>query len=227
MRREAVSDAAVRRTASGKGAARTATPVAVRSAVNMSRREVALVAVPRPLPAGDRADEQGVELVDPGVAQVRRHLGELSLQAAVEVPHAARGRVVGQDVGGERVPAGPGQEAPVPAGGGGDRVDEGGHQGCHDAGQVVSPAGVELRQEPMPVLVDGRHPCVEDRRDQPGAIAEVVLGGRVVALSGGQVDVAQGDRLDAPLGEESLGGLDDHQPGCTSGGHAANLSHLS
>lgn len=54
---------------------------------------------------------------------------------------------------------------------------------------------------------------VFDRADQVGLGTEVVADGRIVALPGGLADLTVGDREDAVLGEEPLGGGEDRFTG--------------
>jgi hypothetical protein len=162
-----------------------------------------------------------VELLDAGTAEIGRHLGERVVQAPVQIPDAGGRGVIGQHGGGQRVPTGPGQESPVPAGAGGDGLYQGNDQRTDQPGQIV---GADAGQQAVPLLVDRSHAGLEHGGDEPGAVAEVVVGRRVVPLSGRRVHVAQGHRLDAPLGEQLLGGLQDRQPGRSSGCHTANLS---
>ena len=70
-----------------------------------------------------------------------------------------------------------------------DRVDERRDQGLHQRGTGPRPGRRARRRalasSAVPLFVDGRHAGVEDGGDQPGPVAEVVLGGGVVALAGG------------------------------------------
>ena len=81
----------------------------------------------------------------------------------------------------------------------------------------------------MAALVDDAHAVFEHGHDEAHAVAEVVLRGGVVALAGGGAHVAQRHRLQAALGEQLLGGLDQPHPGRLAAclGHQNNLRQLT
>ena len=56
----------------------------------------------------------------------------------------------------------------------------------------------------MTAVADHPHAPFEHRRHQPPAVAEVVLGGGVVALASGGGDVAERHGFDAAFGEQAL-----------------------
>ena len=78
---------------------------------------------------------------------------------------------------------------------------------------VGAPVGLDGREHGVTAFVDEVHAVLVHGGDEAGAIAEVVLGGVVVALAGVLADVAERDGLDAPLGEQPLGGLDERDRG--------------
>jgi hypothetical protein len=128
--------------------------------------------------------------------------------------------VIGQHLVGQRVPQGPGQEAGVP-GGAPDhdlrqRLDQRGNEVDRPRGGAAGVEGGDPAEAPF---VDRAHPGGVHGGHEAGPVPEVVLGGHVVALAGGAADLAEGDGLQAPFGEQSLGRLDDGAAGQLSPVH--------
>ncbi len=96
----------------------------------------------------------------------------------------------------------------------GDDLDERADGRVHQPDEIIG-RGIERQrvEQRMASSVDLVHSVFEDRCHQPGAIAEVVLRCRVVALAGGSRDVTQRHRLDAAFGEQLLCHFDQCEPG--------------
>ena len=76
-------------------------------------------------------------------------------------------------------------------------------------GEFTTRAIFVLASDPVAIRDDAGHVLVENSLEDAVAILEVVMGGRLVALAGGDIDVVQGDAVDALLGKHALGHRDN------------------
>jgi hypothetical protein len=99
------------------------------------------------------------------------------------------------------------------------------HQRSGQRPQVVGRCVLVLVEQGVAAGLCVAAVAVDDALDQALAVAEVVLDGTGVALAGGPVDLAQRHGLDAPGGEELLGGPHDPGPGLVATGRPRHGAH--
>ena len=89
-----------------------------------------------------------------------------------------------------------------------ERLGERYHERCDHVvqhGPAVALERIELR---VARRVDASHVALDHRRDEACPVAEVVVHARRVALARGRRDLAQRHRVDAALGHQPLGGIE-------------------
>ena len=91
----------------------------------------------------------------------------------------------------------------------GERHDE----RLHQVANTLSSCGERRIEQRQPPGVHLGRATFEDGDDEARLVAEVVLGGAVVALAGLQPDLAHRDAVDATLGEQPLGGVEEQLAG--------------
>lgn len=96
---------------------------------------------------------------------------------------------------------------------GGELGGEGADEGAGEEAEVARALGLVAVEQGVAGLVDGWRVAGEHGGEDAGPVAEVVLDGDGVAGPRLAVDLPQADGVDAPLGEEALGGVEQVLPG--------------
>ena len=199
------------------GALATAARVVIRSWSSTSTVEGALAALAAPLPGGDGADEQRADLLDAVGAHAAGRSGNAAPSAfAARAVAGQRGQVGITAVvsGSQRMRSRKRPYQPLVS-----ATTEVSGRTSAPTSASTSSVGGEVEQR-VPALVDRAACGARTRRGRARPVAEVVLRRRVVALAGGGAHVAQRHRLQAALGEQLLGGLDQRPRGSARCGSA-------